>query len=1078
MKLSENIDLQRSLNKAFSEKDDARALIHEATTRQVRTTNSILERFFTSDKDSRRELVLLADEVGLGKTYVALAVAVSILDAIKQGTAPADLPCNRPCVLILTPRNGTTLFNKWVTEAQKFKINCFKSAGAQKDWFQVLTPRDDNDKGNILDLAEKIRCKVSRNRPAIIISPVDVFSKAIERTYSRDRALATVFSEYRIPPDQRMYWFHRVSESGWGDSCLKDLRSDGAKALWGDDALKYSPDLKADYELAFQDKEISAPIGEAMEQSDGKKFIRALDNLSRAAHLKNFPSFPLIIIDEIHNLKNESATTRRTLEDWLARPARASRLLGLSATPFQLNHDELESVLKLRCLLKIDKERHEELNSEVAALSLALKESRDTGRNFRDSWRTLSKSDEGIVNSVWERLASLSRAEWDMAIPNSCPARIRRTFQDLKQVESANKALEKKLRPILIRHRHNRKYRRYYIGAASPEKDGSSSPNFSWKPGLELPANAELIQYLLMRTISLAKDEKGRAGLGIELTGSYRHLTQKSAAWRRLEKSKNQVLPKYHHLLQTRLSGEEVDAEHPKIQETVRRVMAAFKAGQKSLVFCVFIKTAEALRDRIKAEIEAYMAQKRDTVFQSKGEAEFENFRKRFFNRHEVLYSLIQDHPLLCGNLPKELKLEAEDLGSVATILEAKRVPFNHKKPDRRAILAAIEYVAVAKWNNSDAGTSWLENAFEYSNDLWQAMGKDSWVPSRASLGHTMRTESGKDHLEDIEREKLLESKQLTSAQWLSLLRAGTASEVLAPYFDKKAVPGLGENSVSPLLTTHHWKTLRRLNLETRSAAGQVFRRILMAEEFLTRYLGNAVRESNWANYLSQQYTAVSRELGESLCSRFQSYLETLERSEGVDLALKGYREAAINQNIVQLVIGGDKTYRDRYFLGFNTPYRPEVLITTSVGQEGIDLHKECRNVIHHDLCWNPATIEQRTGRVDRIGSKVEREMTNNAGSGEATLDIHAPYLAASYDERMFEELYRRAQLFEVTLGGDFEVDGRSSGNEDEANDAELKKKGVGALGEDLGNEGDSGVLGLPASLVDRVRVDLSVRRD
>jgi hypothetical protein len=32
--------------------------------------------------------MILADEVGLGKTYVALAVAVSILDAIRRGEAP------------------------------------------------------------------------------------------------------------------------------------------------------------------------------------------------------------------------------------------------------------------------------------------------------------------------------------------------------------------------------------------------------------------------------------------------------------------------------------------------------------------------------------------------------------------------------------------------------------------------------------------------------------------------------------------------------------------------------------------------------------------------------------------------------------------------------------------------------------------------------------------------------------------------------------------------------------------------------------------------------------------------------
>ncbi len=100
-------------------------------------------------------------------------------------------------------------------------------------------------------------------------------------------------------------------------------------------------------------------------------------------------------------------------------------------------------------------------------------------------------------------------------------------------------------------------------------------------------------------------------------------------------------------------------------------------------------------------------------------------------------------------------------------------------------------------------------------------------------------------------------------------------------------------------------------------------------------------------------------------------------------------------------VCGGwrGRTYAEwislRGALSLNTPYRPEILVSTQVGAEGIYLHRECRHVIHHDLSWNPATIEQRTGRVDRIGGKVERERLN---AGDApTLEIGVPYLAATY---------------------------------------------------------------------------------
>ena len=35
-----------------------------------------------------------------------------------------------------------------------------------------------------------------------------------------------------------------------------------------------------------------------------------------------------------------------------------------------------------------------------------------------------------------------------------------------------------------------------------------------------------------------------------------------------------------------------------------------------------------------------------------------------------------------------------------------------------------------------------------------------------------------------------------------------------------------------------------------------------------------------------------------------------------------------------------------------------EVLICTSVGQEGIDLNRHCRHEIHYGLAWNPAVLE------------------------------------------------------------------------------------------------------------------------
>jgi hypothetical protein len=57
----------------------------------------------------------------------------------------------------------------------------------------------------------------------------------------------------------------------------------------------------------------------------------------------------------------------------------------------------------------------------------------------------------------------------------------------------------------------------------------------------------------------------------------------------------------------------------------------------------------------------------------------------------------------------------------------------------------------------------------------------------------------------------------------------------------------------------------------------------------------------------------------------------------------------------------------------FNSPFRPFVLNSTSIGQEGLDFHWYCSRVIHWNLPSNPIDIEQREGRVNRYKSLVVR---------------------------------------------------------------------------------------------------------
>jgi superfamily II DNA/RNA helicase len=170
------------------------------------------------------------------------------------------------------------------------------------------------------------------------------------------------------------------------------------------------------------------------------------------------------------------------------------------------------------------------------------------------------------------------------------------------------------------------------------------------------------------------------------------------------------------------------------------------------------------------------------------------------------------------------------------------------------------------------------------------------------------------------------------------------------------------------------------------------------------------------------------------------------------------------DQNFVALVLGGGDTQaRERIFAGFNTPLLPEVLVCTSVGAEGIDLHRHCRQIIHYDLPWNPAVLEQRTGRVDRIGSKTFRERKAAVNGNGPSLEVGVPFLAGTYDERIFEELRMRAQTFEVLTGGDVTIDD-VSGADDQ----------LSAEGEEQGLS----LRSLPSELVEDLRARLHIWTD
>jgi hypothetical protein len=64
----------------------------------------------------------------------------------------------------------------------------------------------------------------------------------------------------------------------------------------------------------------------------------------------------------------------------------------------------------------------------------------------------------------------------------------------------------------------------------------------------------------------------------------------------------------------------------------------------------------------------------------------------------------------------------------------------------------------------------------------------------------------------------------------------------------------------------------------------------------------------------------------------------------------------------------------------FNSPFPPYVLVSTSVGQEGLDFHRYCASVIHWSPPSSPSVLRQREGRVDRFQALQIRRALQEAG--------------------------------------------------------------------------------------------------
>ena len=80
------------------------------------------------------------------------------------------------------------------------------------------------------------------------------------------------------------------------------------------------------------------------------------------------------------------------------------------------------------------------------------------------------------------------------------------------------------------------------------------------------------------------------------------------------------------------------------------------------------------------------------------------------------------------------------------------------------------------------------------------------------------------------------------------------------------------------------------------------------------------------------------------------------------------------------------------------------ILLSSEVAAEGVDLQFS-RFLINYDLPWNPMRIEQRIGRIDRIGQEADK------------ITIWSLVYRDTIDELILDRLYKKTGYLQIRIG-------------------------------------------------------------
>ncbi len=867
--------------------------------------------------------VILADEVGMGKTFVALAVAFSIAMRSQRGPVIVMAPSN---LLEKWRQDLTTFFDLYVPGVSPVARHATAQSVAKPfEVFRYETVNHSIDLLRLLDDPPQKQCHVIfLAKGAMSRSASDkwvrlaLISEALRR-HGRGKA------KRLIQVKKQIHRFLARLIQAVGEERGHEL----GDALWETLLEREPSEWRRAYNQAAGSTErrlTDDPVPESVSRA-----IRHLDLKPLAVELEQMPvrarggedrvkerivtvraalkdierdlwkevvatakwRSPLLIMDEAHHLKNpDTALARHFMaanDDDQLKTGDASlansfeRMLFLTATPFQLGHRELVSVMR-----RFGDVRRDDAVIDGAALDIAmdgleaaLDNSQRSAISLQKSWTRLDPIEVGSDVESWWRCVQDSP-------PDDLNPRERAVRDGFGMARHTRNVAEELLKPWVVRHNKGHYWpdtniiRRRRIDGASMSAEGVSA-------GLPVPPEQLLPFFLAARSVVYQSQDL----LGEALCSSYeafrRTRKKRRAEIDRLDEegSVNSTVDLSYaawYLKEFDQALERIDgAQHPKMSTTVRKVVDLWESGEKVLVFAFYLHTCRALRIHISREIERRLVHVAETRLGAKA----------ISTNIDKLWATIQ-----------------------------KRFFDDRRTAGRRALDQVLVEITDAHIGDLD-----------------------------------------KVQMPEGEREQVREVMR-------RFLRVQTTLARSFPVAAFRTLPP--EESL-------------RMTLDHVDASGISWR---------------------------QKFDTFIRSLVQFSPEERSLYLEAALRTQTGGIRVEDEQkdgDGAVVLANVQVATG--ETRRDaraRMMRSFNTPFFPDILVCSEVMGEGVDLQRYCRHVIHHDLSWNPSTIEQRTGRIDRLACKAE---------GKHSIVVCLPYLAGTADERQYRVMSDRERWFRVVMG-------------------------------------------------------------